>query len=250
MPAASLDVGPDGRIGVVWTSDHEDQAYDVYFAESADRCVSFGTNVLVNEDMDGLQQCPTIAYDSFGLVHVLWEASGPLDYDYNIYLASSADSGRTFSAPALVNDDPPGASDSQAAVSAVGHPVSGVAAVWLDYREQYEQNVYYAGTAPVGVAWGDSSPLDPDNGEPVGGGPAGVYPNPTGGGAYLRGARARIYDLKGRLVRSIGPSEAGSDGWIYWNGRDRTGVCVASGVYWARCDCMAGERVRKIVVVR
>jgi len=207
--------------------------------------VSFGTNVLVNEDMDGLQQYPTIAYDSFGLVHVLWEASGPLDYDYNIYLASSADSGRTFSAPALVNDDPPGAFDSQMAVSAAGNPVSGVAAVWLDYREQYEENVYYAGTAPVSVVGGGSSPLEPGSGEPVG-----VYPIPTAGGAYLRGTKARVYDLRGRLVRSIGPSDATNGGWLYWDGRDRTGARAASGVYWARCEYAAGETVRKIVVIR
>jgi len=245
MPGASLDVGPDGRIGVVWTSDHDGQSYDVYFAESADRCVSFGTNVRVNKEADGLQQYPSVAYDPLGRVHVLWEASSPPDYDYNIHHASSADSGRTFSAPALVNDDPPGAFDSQATVSAAIHPVAGVAAVWLDCREQFEQNVYYAGTAPTSVAEGGSSPLDPGNGEPVG-----VYPNPTTVGTHLRGARARIYDLKGRLVRSIGPGESGSDGWIYWNGRDRTGTLVASGVYLALCECMAGERVRKIVIVR
>jgi len=110
--------------------------------------------------------------------------------------------------------------------------------------------VYYAGTAPVSVAWDGSSPLDPSNGEPIGEGTAGVYPNPTADGAYLRGARVRVYDLKGRLVRSIGPSEATSDGWIYWDGRDRTGALAASGIYWARCECTAGVRVRKIVVVR
>ncbi|MBD3237200.1 MAG: hypothetical protein GF330_10880 [Candidatus Eisenbacteria bacterium] len=66
MPAASLDVGPQGCIGVAWTSGHADELGDVYFAESIDGGASFGPNFLVTETHQGIQELPDLCYDDRG----------------------------------------------------------------------------------------------------------------------------------------------------------------------------------------
>ena len=107
MPAASLDVGPLGRVGVVWTSAHEGDDLNVYFAESDNGGVSYGTNYRLHLDPEGLQHEPTIAYDDSSLIHVLWEDAQEPQWDYNIAYACSADSGRTFSDPERITDANP-----------------------------------------------------------------------------------------------------------------------------------------------
>lgn len=250
MPSASLDVGPAGRVGVVWTSAHEDDSRDTYFAESADRGLSYGTNVRVNPDLSGLQQEPAIAYDVYGVIHVLWEDSSPPDYDYDIHYASSTDSGCTFSDPVRVNDDPLAVFYPQNHVAACGDPVAGVAAVWLDGRENFDENVYLAGSIPVGVPEDEVWPNDPAGEAPHPDLTASVYPNPTPGGAYFRATAVRLFDIRGRLVREIISEGGGAGGWLYWDGRDERGVSVPSGIYLARfaADGVAGSQ--KVAVLR
>ena len=63
--------------------------------------------------------------------------------------------------------------------------------------------------------------------------------------------RLGIYDLQGRLVRRLvdGHLPAGSHG-IVWDGRDRSGRTVGSGVYLYRFLAAGLEETRKIMLVK
>jgi hypothetical protein len=83
------------------------------------------------------------------------------------------------------------------------------------------------------------------------------HPNPTGAVAQFElsapGSRAvvvDIYDVGGRLVRSI-PAISGAEGVVVsWDGRDSRGALVPGGVYFVRLVDGANTSVRKVTVVR
>lgn len=91
-----------------------------------------------------------------------------------------------------------------------------------------------------------------DDGEPLG---LRIGPNPTGSGATISFRLDRsgpvalgIYDARGRLVRQLksGPMLPG-DQQVSWDGRDRRGQSVESGVYFARLETVRDRRTAKII---
>jgi hypothetical protein len=64
-------------------------------------------------------------------------------------------------------------------------------------------------------------------------------------------ARVRIFDVTGRLVRTLaqGPREAGRHK-LAWDGRDARGEQVASGVYFVRLEALGREQMRRVVRVK
>jgi probable HAF family extracellular repeat protein len=100
----------------------------------------------------------------------------------------------------------------------------------------------------------------------IGGGPTdvpglrvhGIAPNPSNGFARLeyelsqpRGVRVSIYDVTGRLVRTLvdAPQAAGVHPAV-WDGRDRNGSDVPSGAYFVRIQAGAFRHTEKLVLVR
>jgi len=86
----------------------------------------------------------------------------------------------------------------------------------------------------------------------------GAYPNPFNPSTTIAFelplalfVRLEIFDLQGRLVRRLvdGHLPAGSHG-IVWDGRDRNGRTVGSGVYLYRFDAGGLEETRKIMLVK
>ncbi|MRR09161.1 T9SS type A sorting domain-containing protein [bacterium] len=85
-----------------------------------------------------------------------------------------------------------------------------------------------------------------------------VGPNPSAGTlrlAYDLAAAGRVrlgvYDVAGRLVAKVvdGTMPAGSHA-ASWNGADRGGRQVASGVYFVRLEAAGASQTRRITVVR
>jgi hypothetical protein len=84
-------------------------------------------------------------------------------------------------------------------------------------------------------------------------------PNPFHAGTEIRfalpadtqGAELRIFDLEGRLVRAY-PFPAGfaGEGSVRWNGKDKTGHAVASGIYLYVLETPERRLVRKMTLVR
>jgi flagellar hook assembly protein FlgD len=63
--------------------------------------------------------------------------------------------------------------------------------------------------------------------------------------------RLVIYDLRGRLVRTLIDEERGPGRYaVHWDGRDDRGTRVGSGVYLYRLQVAAFVETRKMVVVR
>ncbi len=112
-------VGPNGEIYVAWAFDGK-----IYFDRSLDGGVSWlEEDILVSEqpggwtfDVPGISRCnglPVTVTDLShgpyrGAVYVNWsdQRMGPEDTD--VWVARSADGGKTWSSPVRVNDDPPG----------------------------------------------------------------------------------------------------------------------------------------------
>jgi hypothetical protein len=85
------------------------------------------------------------------------------------------------------------------------------------------------------------------------------YPNPFNPRTTIRftvtppGAPStlRVYDVAGRLVTTLVAGEhVSGERAVEWNGRDRFGNDVASGVYFYRLDAGSVTETRKMVVVR
>ena len=84
------------------------------------------------------------------------------------------------------------------------------------------------------------------------------YPNPFNMGTVIRYSlpepspvEIAIFDAAGRLIAVLdgGPTRAGEN-VRHWDGRDRGGALVQSGVYFLRLRTRAGEASRKMIVVR
>lgn len=61
-------------------------------------------------------------------------------------------------------------------------------------------------------------------------------------------ATLRIYDMSGRLVRTLVDEEiAAASHTILWNGRDETGVSVGSGVYFCRLEAAGRSFTQKLI---
>jgi len=62
----------------------------------------------------------------------------------------------------------------------------------------------------------------------------------------------RVYDLAGRLVRTLvdGPMTAGAEQRVIWNGRDGAGRMVSSGVYLYRLQAAEFEQTKRMVLLK
>jgi len=85
-----------------------------------------------------------------------------------------------------------------------------------------------------------------------------VWPNPFNPQTTIEFAlqeagqvRLAIYDIGGRRVAQLvdGFQQAGP-GTVTWDGRDRSGASVASGVYFARLQTAGGVHTQKLVLAR
>ena len=64
-------------------------------------------------------------------------------------------------------------------------------------------------------------------------------------------ANQHVYDLRGRLVRTLLRGEVGvGPQEVIWNGRDNQGQQVSSGIYFYRLVSMDAVETRKMVVLK
>jgi hypothetical protein len=85
-----------------------------------------------------------------------------------------------------------------------------------------------------------------------------IAPNPVNPGAWIefdlpshRAADLEVFNVRGEPVRRLGTALQGPGmRRVYWDGRDRKGMPVASGVYWVALTAGDERRTRRIVVVR
>jgi hypothetical protein len=86
-----------------------------------------------------------------------------------------------------------------------------------------------------------------------------VFPNPFVASTTIRfdvpapGGRVsvRVYDLSGRLVRTLGDDDLGPGSYeLGWDARNEGGNRVAAGVYFYRIELSGAALQRKLVVLR
>ncbi|MCK5292055.1 MAG: PKD domain-containing protein [Thermoplasmata archaeon] len=84
-----MATGPGDLVHAVW-EDYRNNNWDIYYANSTDGGLSFGTNVRVtNEAAGDWQNNPSLAVDAFGTVHVVWEDDR--NSNWSIFYANSLD---------------------------------------------------------------------------------------------------------------------------------------------------------------
>jgi serine protease len=109
---------------------------------------------------------------------------------------------------------------------------------------------------PVGSAASAASHSSVSDEGPIG--PRLLSPNPTRGPSRIayRTARAgasrvRVFDVRGTLIRTLEERSLAPGGHeIEWDGRDRHGAHVASGIYLLRIETSEGAATRRVALLR
>lgn len=142
------------------------------------------------------------------------------------------------------------ATDDQDTPAIASDGAGGAVVAWQDARtgiyDIYAQRVWESGVTSVEVA---ESPVTSKVGE--------VTPNPFAGTASLTldlpapsPVRLDVYDVAGRAVWAAVSAGAAGLNRIEWNGRDRNGRLLTSGVYFCRVTAAGETTTRKMVVAR
>lgn len=84
-----------------------------------------------------------------------------------------------------------------------------------------------------------------------------LYPNPANQNFLIRYAKARgepadieIFDIEGRLVRTLPVNIESTDGEIIWDGRNANSQSVVSGMYFFKLKCSTRSSVIKGVMLK
>jgi hypothetical protein len=84
-----------------------------------------------------------------------------------------------------------------------------------------------------------------------------VAPNPSNGPTKLsftvpagEAASLEVFDLQGRLIRSLVNGQLPSDQATWWDGRNSSGQRVPAGIYFIRLSTSNGVATKRITVIR
>jgi hypothetical protein len=237
---ATIAVDSSDRLHVAWKDDRNGD-FDIYYM----MCDSgvWTDDVRLTDD-PATAEYPHLASDPAGNLHLAWvdERHGDAEIYYMMWDGQGWGPEHRLTASQGIATGPHIACDG----------LGRVHLIWSDGRDG-ESEIYYKLMDPGQYAGSDGGP----NRHPVPLSLA-IAPNPAGPEAALRfsldaGAEAAVsvYDLTGRLVwrRDLGRLEAGLKG-ITWDGTDRSGMPVASGVYFVRLRAGSRASVGKLVLLR
>lgn len=153
---SSLAVDASGIVYVAW-QDQRNGNYDVYFATSTDSGTTWSTNVKVNDDSGtSAQYKPSLAVDASGTVYVAWEDNRNSNYD--IYFASSTDSGTTWSTDVKVNDETDSADQLVANLA-----VDSSGMLYVTWHNG-NRDIYFATSTDGGTTWSSNIKFNDDSG--------------------------------------------------------------------------------------
>lgn len=102
--SGDMVIDPEGRVHITWVESIDAQSTDIRYARSTDRGATFSTPVsVVVSELTALEDFPSIAVDSTGLLHIAWIdgrelKAGTSDYD-QIWTTRSLDGGESFETP-------------------------------------------------------------------------------------------------------------------------------------------------------
>ncbi len=126
----SAAIAPNGDLWVAWRKTFEGNVRDIVLATSTDQGKTFSEPMLVQKDGWAFPACPhrgpSIGFDRFGRLYVAWYTEGT-DEQPRLFLATSDDQGKTFSAPLSLHTSTTSLPDQ---LKMAVHPDGAVVAVW------------------------------------------------------------------------------------------------------------------------
>jgi hypothetical protein len=224
--------------------------YAVYSAVSTNNGLSFGTNVRVADDANARGYYSSISVDDSANVYIAWSDYRDFStYGHEIYFAFSTDSGQTFEENVLVNDH------------------QGIINAW-----DWDPSICVNDSGKVFVAW-DADRNDPSHTNSDIYFAVGIYvgieeyrtsqvvrslqcyPNPfrqvvtisLQSSITKNPIDLRIYDITGQLITSYSlPSGQFS---VSWDGRDKKGRPMPTGVYFVQSVDGSSRATKKVVKI-
>lgn len=272
----------NGDVYIVW-NDTIFGSLDVLLTRSTDAGSTFSVPIVVNDNPPGdssWQFMPWICVDPYGDIHAVWydTRSGGLDLD--VYYAKSTDRGQSFGPNLRVTDQATmGRSFIGDYIAVVADSAWGYCA-WSDNRNG-DQDVYFSRYSWVGIEESLEARSKSREARLVQ-----CYPNPfthtttvqfsisnfqfssLGGFASGEPISVKVYDLSGRLVKTLFEGERISDSApkahvpqaqpranefpisVFWDGSDALGTRVASGIYLCRLRAGRFEATKTLILLR
>ena len=245
----------DGEGGAIIAWQDGRSSYDIY----AQHVTGAGA-IASGWPADGLGVCtgignsnqlnPVIASDATGGALIAWEdgRNGLLD----IYAQRLAPQG-SITSGWVPNGLPVCTADStQDAISVVPDGSGGWIFLWEDERNGYPPDIYASRLGSNGQVVTDVARLGDKTVT------ASVWPNPFSREIRMQvvgiqGQRLSVdvFDVRGRLVRSLVRNSAWRDGTVIpWNGQSEQGAPVPAGVYFLRVCWPGSETREKVLLVR
>jgi hypothetical protein len=160
-----IKVDSKGTIYVVWTDFRNGwDNPDIYFVNSTDGGLTFGTNFRVNDGKGATwESWPSMDIDNNDNIYIAWTDRRNGSNDYDIYFTKSTDSGLSFEPNVKVNEDIGGVR--QTCPSLAVDDGSNVHIVWRDFRNGgLNDDIYYARSIDSGKTFETSMRVNDDNG--------------------------------------------------------------------------------------
>ena len=178
-------------------------------------------------------------------IHVIWEDETPNMFYPRIQYSKSTDGGISWSEPFRLDQ-----TDDESRYPALALSNGRVYAVWSDTR-------YSPDTSGLFFTRWQAEPdevhEDEDNNLPnkIS---ISAYPNPFNSSvnidySIMKGGEIRIINSLGQLVRDF-RVEASNRGRLIWDGRDKAGELVASGVYFVKIKSGEQTKTLKLICVK
>ncbi len=234
-------------VHVVWM-DNRSGLYDIYYKRSTDGGVSWGADTQLRGSYN-FSKFPSVTV-SGSVVHVVWEDNR--DQNYEIYYKQSTDGGTNWGADTRLTYNSAMSRFSSVSVSG-SPPMADVHVVWSDYRDGNSE-IYYKPNPtgnPIGIININSEiPKDfrlEQN-----------YPNPFNPKTIIKfqipnssDLKLIIFDILGREVKSL-VNELQDAGYkeVIWDGNDKNGLSVSSGVYFYKIEAGTFTDIKKMVLIR
>jgi len=212
-----------------------DSINSIYVSRSIDGGNSFENTVGINDSVFSSCDKPKICSTQDGNVYVIWEMRfDPLaEINADIYYDFSNDGGLSFHEDIMVNDN---TSDSTRELASVSKDSEGnIYVAWKDWRSGYD--IYFARTNLSSIEEKKRTNMQPSK--------INYYPNPFRKEIYIRLDKNRngrkfkdriliIHDICGRVVIDFLLEYSSVNEKIIWDGKDKYGKEVNSGVYFLK----------------
>ncbi len=253
---ASMDLGPDGTVFVVWTEARYGQYdTDIFLSKSTDAGVTWSRSVLVN-DRAGIganQYEPHVAIDDKGYIHVAWIECIPFGSMTNAYYTISTDNGNSWQEPNLVVTDIVYTITPSVPYSlSLACDTASYGYVGWSYMFGVNALNFFSTNCPfhVGIEENASIKRSPVRLQ--------IFPNPFSGSIRIKfdpvqasvKNELKIYNIAGKLVKQFSRLSYRQPGQVTWLGEDDYGNKLPCGVYLLRFQSGEYIETRNMRLVR